>query len=100
VAIARALAMDPKVLLLDEVTSALDVEMIAGINDLLAGLAEEGMTMVVVTHDLGFARRVASRTHFLDGGRIVEAGPTAHLLDRPEEPRTREFVANVMKATG
>jgi ABC-type polar amino acid transport system ATPase subunit len=92
VAIARALAMSPEVLLLDEITSALDVEMISGINDLLTDLAVKGMTMVVVTHDLGFARRVAGRICFLDGGRIVEQGAPTDILDRPREPRMREFL--------
>jgi len=100
VAIARALAMDPEVLLLDEVTSALDVEMIAGINELLTGLAEGGMTMVVVTHDLFFARRVAHRICFLDGGRMVETGTPEEILDRPESPRLREFLGSVLSATG
>ncbi len=100
VAIARALAMEPEVLLLDEVTSALDVEMIAGINDLLTGLAEGGMTMVVVTHDLYFARRVAHRICFLDGGRMVESGTPEEVLDRPKSPRLREFLGSVLSATG
>jgi polar amino acid transport system ATP-binding protein len=92
VAIARALAMRPSVLLLDEVTSALDVEMIAGINDLLAGLAREGMTMVVVTHDLGFAREVADRICFLEDGRIIESGPAAQLLAAPRNDRLKSFL--------
>jgi polar amino acid transport system ATP-binding protein len=93
VAIARALAMNPEALLLDEVTSALDVELIAGINELLAELAREGMTMVVVTHDLGFARSVARRVCFMDEGRIVEEGPTEKMIDNPHSPRAREFMA-------
>jgi cystine transport system ATP-binding protein len=92
VAIARALAMRPKVLLLDEITSALDVEMVAGINDLLTDLAREGMTMVVVTHDLAFAREVAHRISFLDEGRIHESGPPEMTLDRPRSERLREFL--------
>lgn len=96
VAIARALAMDPKVLLLDEVTSALDVEMIAGINELLAGLAQGGMTMVIVTHDLRFAREVAGRIYFLSDGEIAESGTPAQLLDHPREARTRAFVDAVL----
>jgi polar amino acid transport system ATP-binding protein len=95
VAIARSLAMQPVALLLDEVTSALDVEMIAGINELLAGLARKGMTMIVVTHDLGFARRVASRICFLDGGRILEQGRPDALLVEPNHPRLREFLQAV-----
>ncbi|MEJ2201684.1 MAG: amino acid ABC transporter ATP-binding protein [Desulfuromonadaceae bacterium] len=95
VAIARALAMNPEVLLLDEVTSALDVEMISGINDLLTGLAAEGMTMVVVTHDLEFARRVADQLCFFDQGRIVESGPPERLLEHPESPRFQDFLSSV-----
>jgi ABC-type polar amino acid transport system ATPase subunit len=93
VAIARALAMNPQVLLLDEVTSALDVELIAGINDLLAELAREGMTMVVVTHDLSFARRVSHRVCFMDEGRIVERGPRDEVIENPQAERAREFMA-------
>lgn len=95
VAIARSLAMQPVALLLDEVTSALDVEMIAGMNELLAGLAAKGLTMIVVTHDLGFARRVAGRICFLEGGRILEEGTPAELLDNPAHPRLREFLQAV-----
>ncbi len=98
VAIARALAMNPEVLLLDEVTSALDVEMIAGINDLLEELAAGGMTMVAVTHDLGFARRVASRICFLDGGVMVESGIPDQVLDHPETDRLQEFLSAVSRA--
>ena len=93
VAIARALAMNPQVLLLDEVTSALDVELIAGINELLADLASEGMTMVVVTHDLSFARRVSHRVCFMDEGRIVERGPKDQVIENPQAERAREFMA-------
>lgn len=95
VAIARSLAMHPDALLLDEVTSALDVEMIAGINELLAGLATKGLTMIAVTHDLGFARRVAGRICFLDGGRILEEGSPSELLESPRHPRLREFLQAV-----
>ena len=97
VAIARALAMDPEVLLLDEITSALDVEMISGINELLTGLASGGMTMVVVTHDLGFARRVADNISFFDRGRIVESGPPEQILDHPESPRLIDFLSSVQE---
>jgi ABC-type polar amino acid transport system ATPase subunit len=93
VAIARALAMNPEVLLLDEVTSALDVELIAGVNELLADLASEGMTMVVVTHDIGFAKRASNRVCFMDEGRIVERGPTEEVIDNPSSPRAREFMS-------
>ncbi len=95
VAIARALAMEPKALLLDEVTSALDVELIAGINELLADLAREGMTMVVVTHDLNFARSVSKRVCFMDEGRIVERGPTQQVIENPKAARAKEFMAAV-----
>ncbi len=95
VAIARALAMNPEVLLLDEVTSALDVEMVSGINELLTELAASGMTMVVVTHDIGFARRVADRICFFDEGRIVESGKSAELLESPESPRLLDFLSSV-----
>lgn len=94
VAIARALAMEPEVLLLDEVTSALDVEMISGINELLAELAGSGMTMVVVTHDLQFARRVAGKICFLEEGRILESGSPDELLQHPADPRVAEFLRN------
>jgi ABC-type polar amino acid transport system ATPase subunit len=95
VAIARSLAMQPVALLLDEVTSALDVEMIAGVNELLAGLASKGLTMIAVTHDLGFARRVAGRICFLDGGKILEEGAPDELLDEPVHPRLQEFLKAV-----
>jgi len=100
VAIARALAMNPQVLLLDEITSALDVEMIAGINDLLADIAARGMTMVVVTHDLAFARRLAARIYFLEDGRILESGPPADLLDNPQTTRLREFLQTYSSVPG
>ena len=95
VAIARALAMEPQVMLLDEVTSALDVEMVAGINGLLIELADDGMTMVIVTHDLAFARRAATRTCFLDVGEVAEEGPTARVLEAPRSERLREFLTAV-----
>ncbi len=95
VAIARALAMNPEVLLLDEITSALDVEMISGINDLLTDLAMKGMTMVIVTHDLGFARRAAGKICFLDDGEIIESGAPEDLLDHPKEKRVKEFLRAV-----
>lgn len=95
VAIARSLAMQPEALLLDEVTSALDVEMIAGVNELLAALARKGMTMIVVTHDLSFARRVAGRICFLEQGAILEQGTPEEILDDPGNPRLREFLRTV-----
>jgi polar amino acid transport system ATP-binding protein len=100
VAIARALAMNPEVLLLDEVTSALDVEMISGINELLTDLAASGMTMVVVTHDLAFARQVADGICFFDQGRIVESGPPEAVLDQPRSPRLVDFLRSFQPAGG
>jgi polar amino acid transport system ATP-binding protein len=100
VAIARALAMNPEVLLLDEVTSALDVEMISGINELLTGLAASGMTMVVVTHDLAFARQVADVICFFDQGRIVESGSPEAVLDQPRSPRLVDFLRSFQPAGG
>jgi len=97
VAIARALAMQPRVVLLDEVTSALDVEMIAGINELLEGLAKSGMTMVIVTHDLAFARKAADRIVFMDEGVIIEEGTPAQILDSPTQARTKTFVEQVLQ---
>ncbi len=100
VAIARALAMEPAALLLDEVTSALDVEMISGVNDLLAKLAAGGMTMVVVTHDLAFARGVARRICFMDEGRLLETGTPEEVLDRPRHRRLRDFLGSVLSLRG
>jgi ABC-type polar amino acid transport system ATPase subunit len=96
VAIARALAMRPKVMLFDEVTSALDPELVKGILELMAGLAQRGMTMVVVTHEMGFARKVANKVIFMDAGRVVETGPPEQIFDRPESPRLRSFLAEVL----
>ncbi len=98
VAIVRALAMAPDLLLLDEVTSALDPELIAEVLDLVRELAKGGMTMVIATHEMGFARDVADRICFLDGGRILEEGPPATLLTRPREPRTQQFLQRVVAA--
>lgn len=98
VAIARALAMNPRVMLLDEITSALDVEMIAGINELLADIAAKAMTMVVVTHDLGFARKIAHRACFLDEGKLLESGRPNEILDNPRDERLKEFLSAVRKA--
>jgi polar amino acid transport system ATP-binding protein len=89
VAIARALAMDPHVMLFDEVTSALDPELVKEVLDTMRELAEEGMTMIVVTHEIGFAREVADRVVFMDGGVIVEEGPPAEVLESPREERTK-----------
>jgi glutamate transport system ATP-binding protein len=96
VAIARALAMRPKVLLFDEPTSALDPEMIQEVLDVMIGLAADGMTMVVVTHEMGFARRAADRVVFMDAGRIVETGPPDDFFDRPGTDRARDFLARVL----
>jgi polar amino acid transport system ATP-binding protein len=97
VAIARALAMDPHVMLFDEVTSALDPELVKEVLDVMRELAGEGMTMIVVTHEIGFAREVASRVVFMDGGVVVEQGPPAQLLDSPREERTRRFLGLVLE---
>jgi polar amino acid transport system ATP-binding protein len=96
VAIARALAMDPHVMLFDEVTSALDPELVKEVLDTMRELAAEGMTMIVVTHELGFAREVADRVIFMDGGVIVEEGPAADVLESPKEKRTKQFLGLVL----
>jgi polar amino acid transport system ATP-binding protein len=96
VAIARALAMKPKVMLFDEVTSALDPELVKGVLELMAGLAQRGMTMVVVTHEMGFARKVANKVIFMDAGRVVETGPPIQVFDNPQSPRLRKFLAEVL----
>jgi len=92
VAIARALAMDPDVLLFDEPTSSLDPEMVSEVLEVMEGLAAQGMTMVVVTHELGFARSAAHRVVFLDEGRIVEEGDPRSFFASPRTPRAREFL--------
>jgi len=97
VAIARALAMDPQVMLFDEVTSALDPELVKEVLDTMRELAEEGMTMIVVTHEIGFAREVADRVVFMDGGVIVEQGPPAQVIDAPQEERTKQFLGLVLE---
>ena len=97
VAIARALAMDPHVMLFDEVTSALDPELVKEVLDVMRELADEGMTMVVVTHEMGFAREVGSRVAFMDHGVIVEEGPPAQVLDSPREERTKQFLGLVLE---
>ncbi len=95
VAIARALAMDPKLMLFDEPTSALDPEMIREVLDVMRDLARDGMTMVVVTHEMGFAREVADQVVFIDGGVVVESGPPSQVLDAPVMKRTRDFLGKV-----
>lgn len=96
VAIARALCMNPRVMLFDEPTSALDPEMIKEVLDVMIELAEEGMTMIVVTHEMGFARTVADRIIFMDGGEIIEDAPPAKFFDAPESERTKEFLAQIL----
>ncbi len=96
VAIARALAMQPKVMLFDEATSALDPEMIGEVLDVMKTLAREGMTMVVVTHEMGFAREVADRVIFMDAGRIVETGTPEHFFTNPEHERTKLFLSQIL----
>jgi polar amino acid transport system ATP-binding protein len=96
VAIARALAMDPHVMLFDEVTSALDPELIKDVLDVMRELASEGMTMIVVTHEMGFAREVGSKVVFMDGGVIVEEGAPAEVLDNPKHERTQRFLGRVL----
>jgi len=98
VAIIRALAMRPDVLLLDEVTSALDPELIAEVLDVIRELARQGMTMVIATHEMGFAREIADRVCFLDGGVILEEGPPERIFSAPREPRTREFLRRIVEA--
>jgi polar amino acid transport system ATP-binding protein len=97
VAIARALCMDPKVMLFDEPTSALDPEMINEVLDVMKGLAREGMTMVVVTHEMGFAREVANRVAFMDGGQIIEVEKPEVFFTSPKEERTRRFIGKILK---
>jgi polar amino acid transport system ATP-binding protein len=97
VAIARALAMDPHVMLFDEVTSALDPELIKEVLDVMRELAGEGMTMVVVTHEIGFARDVGDEVLFMDGGVVVEQGAPAQVLDKPREERTKRFLGLVLE---
>jgi polar amino acid transport system ATP-binding protein len=96
VAIARALAMEPKLMLFDEPTSALDPELVGEVLDVMRGLAEEGMTMVVVTHEMGFAREVGDTLVFMDGGVIVESGTPRDVLARPAHERTRSFLSKVL----
>ena len=96
VAIARALSMNPDAILFDEPTSALDPELVGEVLTVMRALADEGMTMVVVTHEMGFAREVADRVLFLDGGVLVEQGPPAELLGRPQNPRTRDFLRRLL----
>ncbi|MER8667178.1 amino acid ABC transporter ATP-binding protein [Mesorhizobium sp. M1156] len=96
VAIARALALEPEIMLFDEVTSALDPELVKGVLNLMADLGRGGMTMVVVTHEMNFARKVANQVVFMDEGRIVEAGRPEDLFDNPQSPRLRRFLSEVL----
>ena len=96
VAIVRALAMEPDVMLFDEPTSALDPEMVGEVLDVMKGLAKEGMTMVVVTHEMGFAREVGNRVLFMADGKLLEQGTPEDIFDRPQHPRLREFLAKVL----
>ena len=98
VAIVRALAMDPDLLLLDEVTSALDPELVGEVLNVIRDLAEAGMTMLIATHEMGFAREIASRVAFVDDGRILEAGPPDEIFSAPTEPRTGEFLQRIIEA--
>jgi polar amino acid transport system ATP-binding protein len=98
VAIVRALAMKPRLLLLDEVTSALDPELVAEVLDVIRELAEGGMTMVIATHEMGFAKEIASRVCFLEDGHIVESAPPAELFTEPKDERTRRFLRRIVDA--
>jgi polar amino acid transport system ATP-binding protein len=94
----RALAMDPDLLLLDEVTSALDPELVGEVLNVIRDLARQGMTMLIATHEMGFAREIAGRVAFVDGGRILEAGAPEQIFSAPREPRTREFLQRIIDA--
>ena len=96
VAIARALTMEPQLMLFDEPTSALDPETVGDVLAIMRQLAREGMTMLVVTHEMGFAREVADEVVFMDGGVVVEKGPSAEVIGRPQQPRTRDFLSRVL----
>ncbi|MDD7581317.1 MULTISPECIES: amino acid ABC transporter ATP-binding protein [unclassified Corynebacterium] len=96
VAIARAVAMDPKLMLFDEPTSALDPELVGEVLRVMKELAADGMTMLVVTHEIGFAREVADKIVFMADGRVVEAGPPAQVIDNPQQPRTQEFLSSLL----
>lgn len=98
VAIARSMALEPKVLLLDEITSALDPELVNEVLRLVRDLARQGMTMVIATHEMGFAREVANTVCFLDDGQILEMGPPAQIFENPQEKRTRAFLGRVLAA--
>lgn len=95
---ARALANSPRLMLLDEVTSALDPELVGEVLSMIRDLKADGMTMVLATHEMGFAREVADQVCFLDGGRVVEAGPPEQVLGDPTHPRTRQFLKRIIEA--
>jgi glutamate transport system ATP-binding protein len=96
VAIARALAMEPKLLMFDEPTSALDPEMISDVLDVMIELAQSGMTMIVVTHEMGFARKAADQVVFMDDGEIVERNPPTEFFDNPTTPRAKDFLSKIL----
>jgi polar amino acid transport system ATP-binding protein len=98
VAIVRALATKPRLMLLDEVTSALDPELVAEVLGVIRGLAQEGMTMLIATHEMGFARDIASRVCFLDEGVLLEQGPPDQIFSAPQEERTRQFLQRIIEA--
>lgn len=98
VAIARSLAMNPDIMLFDEPTSALDPEMVGDVLDVMKDLAEQGMTMLIVTHEMGFARRVANRVIFTDGGQFIEDGTPEQIFDNPQHPRLKDFLNKVLNA--
>ena len=98
VAIVRALAMKPQIMLLDEVTSALDPELVAEVLNVIKELAASGMTMIIATHEMGFAKDIANRICFLDAGRILEEGPPEQIFSDPQSPRTREFLQRIIEA--
>ena len=98
VAIVRALAMEPDIMLFDEVTSALDPELVGEVLGVIRDLAQTGMTMLIATHEMGFAREIADRVCFLDQGRILEQGPPERIFTAPEEPRTQEFLRRIIEA--
>jgi len=98
VAIVRALAMAPDIMLLDEITSALDPELVAEVLNLVRELASQGMTMLIATHEMGFARDIADRVCFLDAGVIIEQGPPEHIFTNPREPRTQQFLQRIIAA--
>jgi polar amino acid transport system ATP-binding protein len=98
VAIVRALVNNPRLMLLDEVTSALDPELVGEVLTMIRDLKNDGMTMVLATHEMGFARKVADKVVFLDGGRVLESGPPSQVLGEPVEPRTRQFLSRIIEA--